>query len=56
MRVIITAEIEEWWGADDALKFGGEPYVIEMLQEDIPALLEKAVWKLELAHPTKARD
>ncbi len=44
IRIVIRKDLEEWWGADDALADGGEQGVIELCKEDVSALLEGATW------------
>ena len=51
MKVIIKKEIEEWWGADDLQndypdKDDFHRAIIELLMEDIQAVLDGATWTI----------
>jgi hypothetical protein len=47
IRVTLTVDMPEWWGAETAFAEGGEAAVKELCQEDIFALVEDATWKIE---------
>ena len=52
MKVIITKQLEEWWGVDDLRadypdKEDFERAVIELLMEDVQAVLDDAVWEIK---------
>lgn len=54
MKVIIEKELEPWWGVDDLLEdmttatdAEKEAAIVELLNEDISALLNGASWRIE---------
>ena len=52
MKVIIEKEIEEWWGVDNLRpdypdKYDFERAVIDLLMEDVSAVLDGATWRIE---------
>lgn len=53
MKVVITKELEDWWGIDDliesmpkATKKEREEAIIELLLEDVASLIEDATWRI----------
>jgi hypothetical protein len=53
IKIIITKTLEDWWGADEALADGGETALLELLHEDILALIENASWTIEIEKQSK---
>lgn len=47
IRVTMTIDLAEWWGADQAMDDGGEAAVIGLLHEDMYAVFEDAMFKIE---------
>ena len=41
------APLPDWWGADQAWDEGGKRSVRELVMEDLVALIDDAVWKIE---------
>lgn len=56
IRVVITVDLEDWWGADEAYSEGGPKLVRELCEEDMPAVLEHAQWNIQpLGLPKEGR-
>ena len=51
IRITLTIDLSDFWGADDAWSDGGEGAVRELCMEDIGALIEEAKWKIEKIEP-----
>ena len=47
MRIVITKELEPYWGTPSDLKGLTDQAVVEMLQEDLPALVDGARWEVK---------
>jgi len=46
VRVTLTLDLPDWWGADEAWEIGGANYVKELIEEDVSAFVEDAAWTI----------
>jgi hypothetical protein len=46
IKVTIIKTLEDWWGAEEALADGGTEAVLELMREDIYAVVEGAAWTI----------
>lgn len=56
VRVILTLEMPDWWGADDAFDAGGEKAVRELVEEDLRAFTDEASWVVARVGKSMAED
>jgi hypothetical protein len=47
IRVTLTGVLDEFWGADQCFADGGQGAVRELIEEDLPALMENLTLKVE---------
>ena len=51
IRVVVTVDLDETWGADDCYDDRGASGVIELLHEDLTAFLAGARWHVTRVVP-----
>ncbi len=47
IKITLTIEPSDLWGADEFYKDGGDRAIKEMAMEDLNAFIEEAKWKIE---------
>lgn len=47
IRVTLTLDMPDWWGADESWADGGAGQVKELVKEDVQAFAEDATWTVE---------
>ena len=53
VTVTLSATLPDWWGADEAFADGGEAAIKEMIEEDLFAFAEDAVWVIKQSSTDK---
>jgi hypothetical protein len=54
MRVTITKELEDWWADPEDWATMTDDEVLELMREDVLAVIEDATWTVERT-PSEAR-
>lgn len=47
MKIFIEKELESWWATKEELEEMDDTQIIELLQEDVVAFLDGAMWTVQ---------